>query len=98
TNDFVDNIYVEVSRDKSCADPLNGVWPWGLPAEYCGAIGFDSDDLYVGILLLQITANAGDGSARSNASDKDVDILSAIVPDFWAGGLLVCERVGGVFE
>ena len=68
----VDDGGVERARPEVLADPLDQVRP-RLVAGVHGALGVGADDRHVGLLLLQVAADAGDRAARADARDEDVD-------------------------
>ncbi len=51
--------------------------------------GLHADDADVGILLLQVTADAADGAARADAGIEAVDPAAGLLPDFGAGRAVV---------
>ena len=67
-------------------------------AQHGGGGGLHSHHLDIGILALEVLANAGHGAAGANACHKDIYLTIGILPDLGAGGLDVCLRVGGVHE
>src|SRR5690606_36100241 len=48
--------------------------------------------------LFNITGDAGQGAAGTNAGNKDIHFTIGIVPDFRAGGVFVNLRVSGILE
>ena len=53
------------------------------------ASGANSDNLNLGVLLLEELAHAGHGAAGANAGDEDVDLAVGVIPDLGAGRGLV---------
>ncbi len=72
--------------------------PGAPPGQDRRLLGLDRDDLDLGVLLLEVPAGAGDGAARTDARDEDVDLAVRGVPDLGAGGLVVDLRVRRVLE
>jgi hypothetical protein len=97
-NDLVDELGVEDLGDEAGADALDLVRA-GLAAGEDGAVGgFHGDGPEVGVAGLHVLADPGEGSSGADAGDEDVGGAVGVVPDFWAGGIEVDLRVGGVVE
>ena len=56
----------------------------------------DADDLDIGILLLQVTADAADGPTGADAAHKIIDLPPGLFPDFRSGCFVMRLRVLGV--
>jgi len=63
-----------------------------------GLFRLNSDDLDLGLQLLEALTNTGDGSTGTNTSDEDVNLAVRVGPDFFSGGCAVNCGVGSVLE
>ena len=71
----------------------------GLAAgEDRGLGGFHRHHLDIGVLLLQVAARAGDGTAGAYPGYQHVHCAVGIPPDLRAGGLIVSLSIGRVIE
>src|SRR5262249_18396219 len=57
------------------------------------AVGVDADDLDLGVLFLQVFANAADRAASAHAADEVSDLAFRVFPDFRTGRAVVGLRV-----
>ena len=60
--------------------------------------GLDSDDLDIGILLLQILADTRNGTTSAHTSYEDVDLTICVVPNLDTRGSIVLGRVGRILK
>ena len=97
-DDLVIDLRIQHVGDKARADALDLVAAGVALAQDGGILRLDGDDLDVRILLFQISARAGDGTAGADARDEDVDLSVGVLPDLGAGGCLMGGGVGGVDE
>ena len=67
-------------------------------AEHRRAGRFNSHDLHVRVLFLEVFAHTGNRTARTYAGHEDVHLAIGIFPDFGTRGRLVGSRVGRVHE
>ena len=67
-------------------------------AEEWGVDGLDGDDLRFWLALAQYLADTGDGAARADAGDEDVDGAVGVGEDLLGGGLAVDRDVRLVLE
>ncbi len=74
------------------ADALDEVGPAGAAGvDRAGRVG--ADDLDLGVLLLEVAADAADGAAGAHAGHEVGDLAVGLRPDLRAGGLVVRARV-----
>ena len=97
-DDLVIDLGVQHVRHKACADALNLMRTGHALAQHRGGGGLDSHNLHVGVLALEILADAGHRAASADTGHKDVDLAVGILPNFGAGGALVSVRVGRVHK
>lgn len=62
-------------------------------AQHRGDCRLHGHDLYIRILVLQIFANTSDCAAGTYTSDKNINFIIGIFPDFRAGRCLANRRV-----
>ena len=62
-------------------------------AQHRGDCRLHGHDLYIRILILQIFANTSDCAAGTCTSDKNINFIIGIFPDFRAGRCLANRRV-----
>mmetsp|Transcript_21983 Transcript_21983/g.63041 ORF Transcript_21983/g.63041 Transcript_21983/m.63041 type:complete len:237 (+) Transcript_21983:158-868(+) len=87
----------EVGRN-SCANAQNAVGRMRLTEMDTRFGGLHTNNLTVGIHVGQILASASCRSAGADASNKKVDLLSRLFPDFRTGRLIVNCRIGLIVE
>lgn len=91
--DLVNDGLVEVIRDKARAPALDLVRGLVTLSNDGGLGGLGTEDLDLGILLLEVLASARDGAAGTDTGDDGVDLALGIVPDlspvrsWWIAGL-----------
>ena len=61
-----------------------------------GGIGLHGDDANAGVLLLQISGDAGEGAGRAQTSDKMRNLAPGLLKDLWSGCLVMRSPVGGI--
>ena len=97
-DDFVIDLGVQNIGHKASANALDLVGTRLALAQNRAGSRLNSNNLYVGVLLFQVGANAGHGAAGANACHKDIDLAVGIFPDLRSGCLLVCCRVCRVLK
>src|SRR5205823_5862196 len=97
-NDLVVDRRVEDRRDEAGADALLFVRRRCAARQHRALVRLDGGDANARLLLAQIATGAGDGTARPDAGDEDVNLASRISPDLRTGRLVVDRRVGRVVE
>ena len=97
-DDFVIDLGVQNIGHKASANALDLVGTRLALAQNRAGSRLNSNNLYVGVLLFQVGANAGHGAAGANTGNKNVNLAVGVFPDFGTGGLVMGLRVGGVHK
>ena len=93
----VDELAVEGLGHEVLADALDLPGVGGVAGEDA-PLGVGADDLDVGVALLEVAGDAGEGAAGADAGDEGGDAALGLVPDLGAGGAVVDLGVGEVGE
>jgi hypothetical protein len=103
-NHFINDAEVQVGRDKSWADTLDGVASGAdglsgasLGDDWAGG-GFDGDSMQFWISLFEHFTDACDSTSGADSGDEDVDVSGGVAPDFFGGGAAVDFGVCGVLK
>src|SRR6185437_2743163 len=100
--ELIDDLHVVVLRDEVFADPFRDVRMHLVHVELAGpkifceqrAVGVHGPDLYPGILFLEIHRRTCDRAAGAGGDYKVSNLTVRLVPNFRAGGLVVCQAIG----
>ena len=96
--DPVNDGLVEVIRDKARAPALDLVRSLVTFSNDGGLGGLGTEDLDLGILLLEVLASARDGATGTDTGDDGVDLALGIVPDLLTSAIMMDRRISGVIE
>ncbi len=97
-DDVIDDVLVQIGRNKSGTDALDLVGAGAAAGQDRGDFRLHCHGQQMGIFLLDHFRHTGDGAARAHAGHKDIDVPVQGVPDFRTGGGPVDRGVGRVGE
>ena len=86
---LVIDLCVEHIGHEACADALYLVRARNTCREHCRGLRLNRNDLYAGLLVFQILADARDGAAGADACDEDIDLAVGVFKDLGTRGLIV---------
>ena len=85
-DDVIDQAGVEVLGDEAGPDSLNTMLTRFSAADHRRMFRLHRDRLEVRVQLLDVACHTGDRPPGADTGNDGVDLLSAILPDLWAGG------------
>ena len=88
-DDFVIDRSIECLRNKAGADALDLVRAGSSAGENRRGIRLCTNDLHIGVFLLQIFADAAQSSAGADTGNEHINLTVCILPDLRTGCLIM---------
>ena len=97
-DNLIVNLGIQNGRNKPGTNALNFMRTCYTGRKHRRGFGLYSNHLYRSILLLEVTANTGNGAAGAHPSHKGINGSIGILPNFGAGGGIVSPGIGFIYK